>query len=79
MRRPRLLGDLSVARQILVLQVGLVLVLVVSAIVLATYDARRDARASAAARSVSVAEAVADSPSVRRAVQGPDPSRVIQP
>lgn len=79
MRRPGLLGDLSVARQILVLQVALVLVLVSSAIALATYDARRDVRDRATERAVAVAEAVADSPTVRDAVQGSDPSAVLQP
>lgn len=79
MRRPRPLADLSVARQILLLQVGVVLLLVVVAIALAAYDARRDARAHAADRSVAVAEAVADAPTVRRAVGTSDPTDVLQP
>lgn len=79
MRAPRVLADLSVARQVLLLQVLLVVVLIASSIGLASYDARRDARADAESRAVAVAQAVADSPTVRRAVQGPDPSRVLQP
>ena len=60
--------DTSVARQILVLQVGVVLVLVVASLALAAYDARRDARDEATTRAVSVAETVADSPAVLEAL-----------
>lgn len=72
MRRPRPLADLSVARQILLLQVGVVVVLVAAAIALTAYDARRDVRHHATDRAVAVAEAVADSPTVRTAVASPD-------
>ncbi len=75
----RRLREASVARQILVLQVGVVLVLVVAALALAAYDARRDARTSATDRAVSVAEAVADSPAVLSALAGSDPSATLQP
>ena len=68
-RRPRPLADLSVARQILLLQVGVVVVLVAAAIALTAYDARRDVRDHATDRAVAVAEAVADSPTVRTAVE----------
>lgn len=84
-RRPRLLADLmadlSVARQVLLLQVGIVVVLVAAAIALTTYDARRDVREHATDRAVAVAEAVADSPTVRHEVERPDPttSAVLQP
>ena len=44
MPRPRLLRDRPVARQVLVLQVGTVLLLVVVGILMASYDARRDSR-----------------------------------
>ena len=77
LRRPT--RDTSVARQVLVLQVLVVLVLVVVALTLAAYDARRDARASATERAVSVAEAVADSPTVVGAVRRTDPSATVQP
>lgn len=79
MRRPRPLADLSVARQILLLQVGVVVVLVAAAIALTAYDARRDVREHATDRAVAVAEAVADSPTVRTAVASPDPTAVLQP
>jgi two-component system, CitB family, sensor kinase len=77
LRRPT--RDSSVARQVLVLQVLVVLALVVVALALAAYDARRDARAAATDRAVAVAEAVADSPTVVRAVGGTDPSAILQP
>ncbi len=79
MRLHRSARDTSVARQILVLQVLVVLALVVAVLGLASYDARRDARSAATDRSVAVAEAVADSPTVVDAVAGPDPSAVVQP
>ncbi|MDQ4051931.1 MAG: sensor histidine kinase [Actinomycetota bacterium] len=75
-RRPR---DTSVARQILLLQVGVVLVLVVASFGLAAYDARRDARATATERAVVVAEAVADSPTTLQALDDRDPAEVLQP
>ncbi len=79
MRRPRPLAGLSVARQILLLQVGVVVVLVATAIGLTWYDARRDARDHATDRAVAVAQAVADAPTVREAVASPDPTAVLQP
>jgi two-component system CitB family sensor kinase len=78
-RRPRPLADLSVARQILLLQVGVVVVLVVTAIALTAYDARRDVRDHAVDRAVAVALAVADSPTVRTEVASPNPTTVLQP
>jgi sensor histidine kinase regulating citrate/malate metabolism len=78
-RSPRLLADLSVARQTLLLQVGVVVVLVAAAIGLTSYDARRDVRDHATDRAVAVAEAVADSPTVRTALASPDPTATLQP
>lgn len=78
-RRPRLLADLSVARQVLLLQIGVVVALVTTAIALTAYDARRDAREHATDRAVAVAEAVADSPTVRTAIDSPDPTATLQP
>jgi two-component system CitB family sensor kinase len=71
--------DTSVARQILVLQFGVVLVLVVASLALAAYDARRDARVEATSRAVAVAEAVADAPTVLAALATEDPSAALQP
>ncbi len=75
----RLGRNLSVARQVLLLQVLVVLVLVVVSVALAAYDARRDTREAATDRAVSVAEAVADSPTITEALGTPDPSATIQP
>lgn len=71
--------DGSVARQILLLQLLVVLVLVAAALGLAAYDARRDSREHAREQAVAVAEAVADSPTVRTGVLGADPTSVLQP
>src|SRR5687767_10869093 len=70
---------MPVARQILVLQVLVVLLLVVTAIALAAYDARRDARDAATERAVAVAQSVADSPTVVAGVTTSDPKTVLQP
>lgn len=67
------------ARQVMVLQVGVVVALVAIAIVLAGLDARRDARDQARARALVVARAVADSPAVREAVATSDPTPLLQP
>lgn len=75
----RRLGGLSVARQVLALQVLIVLTLVVAALGMAAYDARRDARTSATERAVAVARTLADSPALVQAFGDPEPSRVIQP
>ena len=68
-----------VARQILLLQVLVVLVLVVTATALAALDARRDTRDSAREEAVTVAVAVADSPAVTEALGTPDPTATLQP
>ncbi len=77
--RPRLLRDRSVARQVLVLQVGTVLFLVVVGILMASYDARRDSRSRATQRAVAVAQTVADSPTVEQALASADPTASLQP
>ncbi|WP_257425678.1 sensor histidine kinase [Nocardioides carbamazepini] len=79
MPRLRLLRDRPVARQVLVLQVGTVLLLVVVGILMASYDARRDSRSRATQRAVAVAQTVADSPTVREALRGADPTAALQP
>ncbi|MDO9454570.1 sensor histidine kinase [Nocardioides sp.] len=73
-RRP-----VPVARQMLVLQVGVVVLLVLALLGVAAYDARRDARAEATERSLAVASAVADSPAVSEALSLTDPSTRLQP
>ena len=79
MRAPRWVREASVARQILLLQALVVVVLVLVSLTLAGFDARRDARDAATRRSVAVALAVADSPTVVNAVQQPDPTATLQP
>jgi two-component system CitB family sensor kinase len=72
-------GEPSVARQVLLLQLCVVLTLVVASMALAAYDARRDARAAATDRALSVARAVADAPTITEALAEPEPSDRIQP
>jgi sensor histidine kinase regulating citrate/malate metabolism len=79
MVRPARGRESPVARQILLLQVLVVLLLVVAALALATLDARRDARTQARDQAVAVARTVADSPTVREEVQTADPSARLQP
>jgi sensor histidine kinase regulating citrate/malate metabolism len=72
-------SESPVSRQILGLQVLVVLVLVVTAVTLATYDARRDTRSAARDEAVAVALSMADSPTVREALATDDPSARLQP
>ena len=78
-RAPWLLRELSVARQILLLQVLAVLTLVAVSLGLAAYDARSDARAQATDRALAVARTVADSPVLIEALASGDPSSLLQP
>jgi sensor histidine kinase regulating citrate/malate metabolism len=68
-----------VARQILLLQVLMVLAVVAGAVSLAYVDARRSQLAAARDRVLAVAVSVADTPQVRRALRTADPSASIQP
>lgn len=76
-QRPR--HERSVARQVLGLQVIAVLVLVVTALALATYDARSDIRSGARDEAVSVAQAVARSPVLHEAMGTGAPTALLQP
>ncbi|MDO9377934.1 MAG: sensor histidine kinase [Nocardioidaceae bacterium] len=69
----------SLARQILALQVVVVLLVVAGATALAYVDARRDADDRTAERATAVAVGLADSPTVTEALASPDPSAVLQP
>lgn len=69
----------SVARQILRWQVVVVCALVLGGVGLAWVDARIDAKESARQRALDLAVSVADAPTVRQAVGGGDPSRMLQP
>ena len=77
--RPRLLRDRSVARQVLLLQFGTVLLLVLLGILMASYDAQRDSRSRATQRAVAVAQTMADSPAIRSALRSDDPTAILQP
>jgi two-component system, CitB family, sensor kinase len=68
-----------VARQILLLQVLMVVVVVAGAVALAYADARDTQIAGARDRALAVAVSVADTPQVRRALGTTDPSASIQP
>ena len=77
MRRPwqrlRRWSDVSLARQLLLLQAAIVLVVCVIAAGAALLDARRDAEAAAGAKALAVAETVARSPLVVSALQAGEP------
>ncbi|WP_139978608.1 sensor histidine kinase [Nocardioides litoris] len=68
-----------VARQVLALQVLVVVALVVASLGLAAYDARRDARTDATSQALAIARSVADSPAVLTALATADPSAELQP
>jgi two-component system, CitB family, sensor kinase len=72
-------GERSVARTVLQLQVLVVFVLVVTALALAGYDARRDVRNSAGDRAVAVALSIARATLVRDAIGTEDASETLRP
>src|SRR3954466_13377504 len=82
-RRPGALravvGGRSVAGQVFVLQVMIVLLLVVAAVVALVLQVRHDSTIEARNRSVAVAEAFANAPGTVEALNSPDPSAVLQP
>jgi serine phosphatase RsbU (regulator of sigma subunit)/PAS domain-containing protein len=69
----------SVAGQMFVLQVALVVLLVVAAVVALMLQSERDTSAEAKRRSVAVAETFANSPGLRAALREPNPTSVLQP
>ncbi|MGP3977156.1 SpoIIE family protein phosphatase [Streptomyces sp. 8N114] len=69
----------SAAGQVFVLQVVLVLLLVAAAVIAQVVQAQRDGTGRAREKSVAVAQAFAHAPGVAEAMQGPDPSKVLQP
>jgi sensor histidine kinase regulating citrate/malate metabolism len=68
-----------VSRQILVLQLLVVLIVVLSALTLAYVDARADQRRQAGEAALAVATTTADSPQILAALATPDPSAQLQP
>ncbi|MEU0332007.1 SpoIIE family protein phosphatase [Streptomyces sp. NPDC006193] len=69
----------SVAGQVFLLQVALVVLLVLGAVLALVLQSRRDTSTEARRRSVAVAQTFAHSPGLLQALRSPDPSRVLQP
>ncbi|MGW3493767.1 SpoIIE family protein phosphatase [Streptomyces sp. NPDC001020] len=78
---PRLVGKRprSVAAQVFLLQVALVLLLVACSVFALVLQSQRDDYAEAKRRSIAVAQAFAHSPGIVPALRSPDPTRVLQP
>ncbi|HWM37140.1 MAG TPA: SpoIIE family protein phosphatase [Streptomyces sp.] len=73
------LSERSVARQVFVLQIVVVLLLVLAAVAALVLQARSGGTRDARDRSLAVAEGFANSPGMVRALRSPDPSAVLQP
>ncbi|MFF3766120.1 SpoIIE family protein phosphatase [Streptomyces sp. NPDC001922] len=69
----------SVAGQVFVLQVALVVLLVVAAVVALVLQSRHDTGREARNRSVAVAQSYANAPGIKAALARRDPSAVLQP
>nr|WP_260867517.1 SpoIIE family protein phosphatase/ATP-binding protein [Streptomyces sp. SAJ15] len=69
----------TVAGQVFVLQVAVVLLIVVAASTALLLQARHDSTREARNRSIAVAESFANSPGMVAALRSPDPSAVLQP
>ncbi|MET7287971.1 SpoIIE family protein phosphatase [Streptomyces sp. NPDC005573] len=69
----------SVAGQVFLLQVVIVLLLVVSAVVAQVLQVRHDSSVEARNRSLAVAESFANAPGTAAALRTPDPTALLQP
>ncbi|CAL9340161.1 hypothetical protein SUDANB6_00254 [Streptomyces sp. enrichment culture] len=69
----------TVAGQVFVLHVVIVLLLVVAAVAALVLQVRHDSSVEARNRSVAVAAAFAEGPGVREALRSPDPTALLQP
>ncbi|ARF58139.1 SpoIIE family protein phosphatase [Streptomyces gilvosporeus] len=69
----------SVAGQMFVLQITVVLLLIVAAVTTLLIQSRSDRFAGARGRSLAAAEAFAHSPGLVATMQGPHPSKILQP
>src|SRR5207245_2471343 len=69
----------SVAGQVFVLQVALVVLLVACGVFAVALQSKRDTTAEALRRSIAVAQTFAHSPGVLAALQTPDPTKILQP
>ncbi|MEU2978990.1 SpoIIE family protein phosphatase [Streptomyces hirsutus] len=74
-----LLSARSVAGQVFILHVVIVLLLVVSAVVALVLQVRHDSTLEARSRSLAVAETLAHSPGIVEALESPDPTLLLQP
>uniref|UniRef100_A0AAU1IAW2 SpoIIE family protein phosphatase n=1 Tax=Streptomyces sp. NBC_00180 TaxID=2903632 RepID=A0AAU1IAW2_9ACTN len=72
-------GTRSVAGQVLIFQVALVVLLVACGVFALILQSERDTSAEAKRRSTAVAQTFAHSPGVLAALQTPDPSKILQP
>ncbi|MFE4411515.1 SpoIIE family protein phosphatase [Streptomyces sp. NPDC056821] len=75
----RSLGGRSVAGQVFLLQVAIVVLLVAAAVVALVLQVRHDSDQEARNRSLAVAETFANAPGIREALAAPDPTAVLQP
>ncbi|MGW2516919.1 SpoIIE family protein phosphatase [Streptomyces sp. NPDC001617] len=73
------LAGRSIARQVFVLQVVIVLLLVVAAVVALYLQVRHDSTHEARNRSVAVAESFANAPGTREALSSQNPTAILQP
>ncbi|WP_274564691.1 SpoIIE family protein phosphatase/ATP-binding protein [Streptomyces spiramyceticus] len=79
-RRPRsVLRMRTVAGQVFLLQVAIVVLLVAAAIAVLVLQSRTDSEREARNRSVAVAETFANAPGIEEALNSPDPTAVLQP
>ncbi|MER5573355.1 SpoIIE family protein phosphatase [Streptomyces massasporeus] len=69
----------SVAGQVLIFQVALVVLLVACGVFALILQSERDSAAEARRRSTAVAQTFAHSPGVLAALRAPDPSKILQP
>ncbi|MGW0205878.1 SpoIIE family protein phosphatase [Streptomyces sp. NPDC003233] len=69
----------SVAGQVFVLQVALVVALVLCAVLALVLQSQRDTSTEARRRSIAVAQTFAHSPGVLQALHAPNPSKILQP
>ncbi len=74
-----MLGVRSVAAQVFVFQVAVVVLLIAAAVVALVLQTRRDSVVEAENRTRAVAQTFAQSPGVVEALDSPDPSAVLQP
>ncbi|MFF4357203.1 SpoIIE family protein phosphatase [Streptomyces sp. NPDC001604] len=72
-------GTRSVAGQVLVFQVALVVLLVTAGVFALVLQSERDTSAEAKRRSTAVAQTFAHSPGILAALRAPEPSKILQP